>query len=145
MRTQQERIAESVRRLVLKATQTFPNSKITLHYPGQKAFPPIQHPQNKREISWGSAVMPNVHLAHHPILSIQRLRDHVRLHKDSVSIFGQTVRVSRLKSMTHQANGQPSANVGPSVSVCGPSFCSASLTVGTSQMKACWSSGGACR
>ena len=38
-----------------------------------------------------------------------------------------------LKPVTHKAYGRQSANVVQSVSVCGPSFCGVSHTVGTSQ------------
>lgn len=37
-----------------------------------------------------------------------------------------------LSVVTHQADGRPSASVGLSVSVCGPSLCGVSRTVGTS-------------
>ncbi|KAK1875656.1 Replication protein A 70 kDa DNA-binding subunit A [Dissostichus eleginoides] len=36
--------------------------------------------------------MPNVHLAHHPTLSIHSLHDHVHLRKDIVKVFAKTLK-----------------------------------------------------
>ncbi|KAJ8365369.1 hypothetical protein SKAU_G00142000 [Synaphobranchus kaupii] len=93
LRTQQERVAESVRRVAERATQTFPSSKITI----STILPRTDfHPQTIQRInaaiSRGCAPMPNVHIAHHPTLRLECLHDHVHLQKGLVSILARTLK-----------------------------------------------------
>ncbi|KAJ8348970.1 hypothetical protein SKAU_G00275590 [Synaphobranchus kaupii] len=93
LRTQQERVAESVRRVAERATQTFPSSKITI----STILPRTDfHPQTIQRInaaiSRGCAPMPNVHIAHHPTLRLDSLHDHVHLQKGLVSILARTLK-----------------------------------------------------
>ncbi|KAL0170992.1 hypothetical protein M9458_035588, partial [Cirrhinus mrigala] len=69
LRAQQERVADSVTRVAIKATQTFPTSKVVI-----STILPISdcHPRTiqrvNADISRRCAGMPNIHLAHHPTL-----------------------------------------------------------------------------
>ena len=40
---------------------------------------------------------------------------------------------ARLKALTHRVDGRPLTKVGPSVSICGPSFCGVSRTISSSR------------
>uniref|UniRef100_A0A8C9YD43 SGNH hydrolase-type esterase domain-containing protein n=1 Tax=Sander lucioperca TaxID=283035 RepID=A0A8C9YD43_SANLU len=93
LRLQQERVAESVKRVAQRATQTFPSSKIIIStiLPRRDFHPDTIHRINA-EISRGCGLMPNVHLAHHPTLNIHSLYDNVHLRKDTVSTFAKTLK-----------------------------------------------------
>lgn len=93
LRTQQERVAQSVTQVAIKATQTFPTSKIIISTILPRTdFHPRTIQRVNTDISRGCAGMPNVHLAHHPTLDIHNLHDHVHLRRDSVNVFAKNLK-----------------------------------------------------
>ncbi|KAL1272978.1 hypothetical protein QQF64_028840 [Cirrhinus molitorella] len=93
LRSQQDRVSDSLRAVVEKARETFPNSKITLSTLLQrKDFHPKTINKINSSISRHCALLPNVHLAHHPDLDTDCLYDHVHLYKNLVHIFANSTR-----------------------------------------------------
>ncbi len=87
-----------------KARETFPNSKITLSTLLQrKDFHPKTINKINSSISRHCALLPNVHLAHHPDLDTDCLYDHVHLYKNLVHIFAK-----RLKDVALNRTNQTS-------------------------------------
>ncbi len=87
-----------------KARETFPNSKITLSTLLQrKDFHPKTINKINSNISRHCAILPNVHLAHHPDLDTDCLYDHVHLYKNLVHIFAK-----RLKDVALNRTNQTS-------------------------------------
>jgi hypothetical protein len=104
LRSQQERVSDSLRAVVEKARETFPNSKITLSTLLQrKDFHPKTINKINSSISRHCALLPNVHLAHHPDLDTDCLYDHVHLYKNLVHIFAK-----RLKDVALNRTNQTS-------------------------------------
>ncbi|KAL7882100.1 hypothetical protein AOLI_G00089490 [Acnodon oligacanthus] len=64
------------------------------------------------EISRGCELMANVHLAHHPNLSIHSLHDHIHLHKDVVNTFAKNLKDVALDC---SPNSPPRSNRAPSL------------------------------
>lgn len=93
LRKQQERVAESLRRVAEQATQTFPSSKIIISTILPRTdFHPQTIQQINAAISRGCGKMPNVHIAHHPTLHLDNLHDHVHLQKGSVGILARKLK-----------------------------------------------------
>ncbi|MGH0119404.1 UNVERIFIED_CONTAM: hypothetical protein FKN15_022539 [Acipenser sinensis] len=91
--SQGENVAESVRRVAEKATKEFPGAKIVI----STLLPREDVPQHtiqriNSDISRGCALLPNVHLAHHPTLSTLHLYDHVHLDQEGVRIFAKNLK-----------------------------------------------------
>ncbi|XP_058863011.1 mucin-6-like [Acipenser ruthenus] len=91
--SQGEDVAESVRRVAEKATKEFPGAKIVI----STLLPREDVPQHtiqriNSDISRGCALLPNVHLAHHPTLSTLHLYDHVHLDQEGVRIFAKNLK-----------------------------------------------------
>ncbi len=104
LRSQQDRLSDSLRAVVEKARETFPNSKITLSTLLQrKDFHPKTIDKINSSISRHCALLPNVHLAHHPDLDTDCLYDHVHLYKNLVHIFAK-----RLKDVALNRTNQTS-------------------------------------
>ncbi|KAK1897144.1 Myosin-1, partial [Dissostichus eleginoides] len=85
LRSQQERVSESLRGVIEKASTTFPNSRV------ERPPPDTIHRINSN-MSRDCILRPNVHLAHHPTLDINCLYDHVHLYKNTVPIFARTLK-----------------------------------------------------
>lgn len=93
LRTQQERVAQSVTQVAIKATQTFTTSKIIISTILPRTdFHPRTIQRVNTDISRGCAGLPNIHLAHHPTLDIHNLHDHVHLRKDNVNVFAKNLK-----------------------------------------------------
>ncbi len=91
LRSKQERVAQSVTQVAIKATQAFPTSKISPpSYPELISTPVLLRVNT--DISRGCAGIPNVHLVHHPTLDIYSLHDHVHLRKDTVNVFAKNLK-----------------------------------------------------
>ncbi len=104
LRSQQDRVSDSLRAVVEKARETFPNSKITLFTLLQrKDFHPKTINKINSSISRHCALLPNVHLVHHPDLDTDCLYDHVHLYKNLVHIFAK-----RLKDVALNRTNQTS-------------------------------------
>ncbi len=96
LRSQQDRVSDSLRAVVEKARHTFPNSKIILSTLLQrKDFHPNTINKINSNISRHCAIVPNVYLAHHPDLDTDCLYDHVHIYKNLVHILAK-----RLKDVT---------------------------------------------
>ncbi|XP_078023017.1 uncharacterized protein LOC144462725 [Epinephelus lanceolatus] len=93
LRSQQERVSESLKRVIEKASTTFPNSRVVIStlLPRKDFHPDTIHRINN-SLSRDCARRPNVHLAHHPTLDISCLYDHVHLFKSTVPIFALTLK-----------------------------------------------------
>ncbi|KAL7857245.1 hypothetical protein SRHO_G00161440 [Serrasalmus rhombeus] len=110
---QQDRVADCVRRVAQAATQAFPSTKITIStiLPRRDIHPATIQKINA-EISRGCALVANVHLPHHPNLSIHSLHDHVHLHKDVVNTFAKNLKDVALG---RSPNSPPRSNRTPSL------------------------------
>ncbi len=93
LRREQERVGQLICRLAEKATETYPNTKITIStlLPRRDIHPDTIQRVNA-DISKGCARLPNVYLAHHPSLTIRDLYDHVHIRKDKVNVFAKTLK-----------------------------------------------------
>ncbi|KAK1891952.1 Platelet-activating factor acetylhydrolase IB subunit beta like [Dissostichus eleginoides] len=93
LRSQQERVSESLRGVIEKASTTFPNSRVVMStlLPRKDLHPDTIHRINSN-MSRDCILRPNVHLAHHPTLDINCLYDHVHLYKNTVPIFARTLK-----------------------------------------------------
>ncbi len=93
LRSKQERVAQSVTQVAIKATQAFPTSKILIStFLPRTDFHPRTIQRVNTDISRGCAGIPNVHLIHHPTLDIYSLHDHVHLRKDTVNVFAKNLK-----------------------------------------------------
>ncbi len=93
LRSQQDRVSDSLRAVLEKARETFPNSKITLSTLLQrKDFHHKTINKINSSISRHCTLLPNVHLAHHPDLDTDCLYDHVHLYKNLVHIFAKRLK-----------------------------------------------------
>ncbi len=88
LRREQERVGQLICRVAEKATEIYPNTKITIStlLPRRDIHPDTIQRANA-DISKGCARLPNVHLAHHPSITIRDLYDHVHIRKDKVNVF----------------------------------------------------------
>ncbi len=93
LRREQERVGQLICRVAEKATETYPNTKITIStlLPRRDIHPDTIQGVNA-DISKGCARLPNVYLAHHPSLTIRDLYDHVHIRKDKVNVFAKTLK-----------------------------------------------------
>ncbi len=93
LRREQERVGQLICRVAEKATETYPNTKITIStlLPRRDIHPDTIQRVNA-DISKGCARLPNVYLAHHPSLTIRDLYDHVHIMKDKVNVFAKTLK-----------------------------------------------------
>ncbi len=110
LRSQQDRVSDSLRAVVEKARETFPNSKITLSTLLQrKDFHPKTINKINSSISRHCALLPNVHLTHHPDLDTDCLYDHVHLYKNLVHIFAKRLKDVALNrtNQTSRTNPNP--------------------------------------
>lgn len=86
-------MSESLRRVIEKASTTFPNSRVAMLtlLPRKNFHPDIIHKINS-SVTRDCVLRPNVHLAHHPTLDLNFLYDHVRLLKNSPHLRPETER-----------------------------------------------------
>lgn len=108
LQTQQERVAQAVTHVAVKATQTFPTSKIVISTILPRTDFHLRTIQRiNTDISRGCAGMPNVHLVHHSTLSVHNLHDHIHLRKDSVNVLAKNLKdvaLGRTPDGTSQRN-----------------------------------------
>ena len=110
LRSQQEKVADSLRKITEKASTTFPTSKIIIStlLPRRDFHPHTIHRVNA-SISRDCALKPNVFLAHHPILGPDCLYDHVHLYREAVPILAKTLKdITFSRNLTNtQSNNWP--------------------------------------
>ncbi|KAL7864512.1 hypothetical protein AOLI_G00159320 [Acnodon oligacanthus] len=93
LRAQQERVAVSLRAVIEKAGNSFPNSKIVISILLPcKDFHPYTIQKINTSISRECALRPNIHLVHHPSLHTACLYGHVHLFKELVPVFAKTLK-----------------------------------------------------
>lgn len=104
LRNKQDRVSDSLRAVVDKARHTFPDSKIILSTLLQRRdFHPDTINKINASISRHCALLPNVHLAHHPDLDTDCLYDHVHLYKNLTHVLAK-----RLKDVALSRTSQTS-------------------------------------
>ncbi len=86
-------MAPVIRELAIRATQRFPEAKITL----STLLPCTDVPfhvihGNNVELSRSCALIPNVHLAHHKDIQPHHIYDHVHLNKQGVNVFARVMK-----------------------------------------------------
>ena len=88
LRTQQERVATSIRAVINKASNTFPNTKIVMCtlFPRKDFHHKIFLGINA-SISRDCALRPNIYLAHHPTLNMDNFYNDVQLKRENISTF----------------------------------------------------------
>ena len=93
LREEQERVGGLLRRVAERASESFPSSKITISaLLPRRDFHPLTIQRVNAEISRGCALLPNVHLAHHPTIGPWDLYDNVHLYKSAVGEFARTLK-----------------------------------------------------
>lgn len=93
LRPQQDRVADSLKRVIEKASTTFPNSRIVISTLLQRRdFHPRTIDRVNFSLSRDCALKTNVFLAQHPTLDLDCLYDNVHLHKEAVPIFAKTLK-----------------------------------------------------
>ena len=119
LRDQQERVATSLKAVINKASNTFPNTKIVMStLLPRKDFHPKTISGINASMSRDCALRPNVYLAHHPTLEINGLFDQVHLKKERVSVFARTLKDAALgripRSDRQNGRGESRAQASPS-------------------------------
>ncbi|XP_039605499.1 uncharacterized protein LOC120526407 [Polypterus senegalus] len=84
--------AKAVKRVAERATLEFPEARVVISTLLPRADTPL-HTINlvNAEIARGCAMLPNVHLAHHPAVNPWHLCDRVHLNQEGVRIFAKTL------------------------------------------------------
>ncbi|KAI4902900.1 hypothetical protein NFI96_005473 [Prochilodus magdalenae] len=89
--------AKAVRKVAERASTEFPESRIVIStLLARSDTPPHVINSINPEISRGCAILPNVHLAHHPTITPRDMYDRLHLHKDSVRLFAKTLKDAAL-------------------------------------------------
>ncbi|XP_030279699.1 histone-lysine N-methyltransferase set1-like isoform X2 [Sparus aurata] len=124
LRSQQERVSGSLRRVIEKASTSFPNSRVVMStlLPRKDFHPDTIHRINS-SMSRDCVLRPNVHLAHHPTLDVNCLYDHVHLFKNKVPIFARTLKdvaLNRDQSTPHRRSSSTHNPLRPTRPPTGP-------------------------
>ncbi|XP_048108459.1 uncharacterized protein LOC125300506 [Alosa alosa] len=128
LRTEQERVALSLKNVMEKASSNFPEAivmeKASSNFPEARVvistllprtdFHPDTINRINASISRDCAMKQNVFLAHHPLLNHNNLLDHVHLHKEAVPSFAKTLKdvalnrtIQRTSLPHHHQTGHP--------------------------------------
>ncbi|KAL7858501.1 hypothetical protein AOLI_G00186030 [Acnodon oligacanthus] len=108
----QDKVAVSLRAVIEKASNTFPNSKIIIStLLPHKDFHPYAIQKISACISRERALRPNTHLTYNPTLNTACLYDHALLFKELVPVFAKTLKDVTLKrnvtTLQRKAGGNP--------------------------------------
>ncbi|KAL1281629.1 hypothetical protein QQF64_000432 [Cirrhinus molitorella] len=92
-------VAPVIREVAIRATQRFPEAKITLSTLLPRTDVPFHviHGNNV-ELSRSCALIPNVHLAHHKDIRPHHMYDHVHLNKQGVRVFARVMKSTALEN-----------------------------------------------
>ncbi len=90
-------MAPVMRELAIRATQRFPEARITLSALLPRTDVPFHviHGNNV-ELSRSCALIPNVHLVHHKDIRPHHMYDHVHLNKQGVKVFARVMKSTAL-------------------------------------------------
>ncbi|KAJ8411961.1 hypothetical protein AAFF_G00142280 [Aldrovandia affinis] len=89
LRALQQHTATAVKKVAVRATQEFPESRLISTLLPRVDTPPHLIAAVNAEIAKGCATLPSVHLAHHPILGPWHLHNTVLLNRTGVKIFAK--------------------------------------------------------
>ncbi|XP_057210185.1 uncharacterized protein LOC130566612 [Triplophysa rosa] len=93
LRSEQERVGHLICRVVEKATEIYPTSKIIISpLLPRRDFHPDTIQRVNSDISKGCARLPNVHLTHHLTITVRDLCDHLHIRRDKVNVFAKTLK-----------------------------------------------------
>ncbi|KAL7838653.1 hypothetical protein AOLI_G00270570 [Acnodon oligacanthus] len=93
LRLEQERVGGLVCRVAERAAESFPNTKIIVStLLPRKDFHPATIQRVNADVARGCSLLPNVHLAHHSIITPYHLYDHVHLNKHMIKEFARTLK-----------------------------------------------------
>ncbi len=97
LRAMKGHVAPVMRELAIRATQRFPDARITLSALLPRTDVPFHviHGNNV-ELSRSCALIPNVHLAHHKDIRPHHMYDHVHLNKQGVKVFARVMKSTAL-------------------------------------------------
>ncbi|ROL55333.1 hypothetical protein DPX16_22809 [Anabarilius grahami] len=97
LRAMKGHVAPVIRETAIRATQRFPEAKITLSTLLPRTDVPFHAIHgNNVELSRSCALIPNVHLAHHKDIRPHHMYDHVHLNKQGVNIFARVLKSTAL-------------------------------------------------
>ncbi len=90
-------VAPVMRELAIRATQRFPEARITLSALLPRTDIPFHviHGNNV-ELSRSCALIPNVHLVHHKDIRLHHMYDHVHLNKQGMKVFARVMKSTAL-------------------------------------------------
>lgn len=102
-------VAPVIREVAIRATQRFPEAKITL----SALLPCTDVPfhvihGNNVELSRNCALIPNVYLAHHKDIRPHYMYDHVHLNKQGVKVFARVMKSTALGNAARNPNNKRS-------------------------------------
>ncbi|KAJ8347015.1 hypothetical protein SKAU_G00284160 [Synaphobranchus kaupii] len=93
LRALQQHTARAVRKVAVRATQEFPDSRVVISTLLPRAdTPPHIIASINAEITRGCATLPSVHLVHHPALGPWHLHDAMHLNRPGVIIFAKSLK-----------------------------------------------------
>ncbi|XP_066514798.1 uncharacterized protein [Hoplias malabaricus] len=93
LRAEQERVGGLVCGVAQRAAEAFPKAKIVIStLLPRKDFHPATIQRVNAEISRGCALIPNVHLAHHPSITPHHLHDHVHVNRQTIKTFAKKLK-----------------------------------------------------
>ncbi len=113
LRAMKGHVAHVMRELAIRATQHFPEERITLSslLPCTNVPFPVIHGNNV-ELFRSCALIPNVHLSHHKDIQPHHTYDHVHLNKQGVKVFARVMKSTALGNAP--GNSRNSNNKGSS-------------------------------
>ncbi|KAL1261294.1 hypothetical protein QQF64_006559 [Cirrhinus molitorella] len=114
-------VAPVIREVAIRATQHFPEAKITLSTLLPRPDVPFHviHGNNV-ELSRSCALIPKVHLAHYKDIRPHHMYDHVHFNKQGVRVFARVMKSTALENASknsrnpnNKRNSQPSRIIHP--------------------------------
>lgn len=112
-------VAPVLRELAIRASECFPEAKITLSTLLPRSDVPFHliHGNNV-ELSRTCALIPNVHLAHHKDIRPHHMHDYIHLNKKGVQLFAGVLKSTTLgrtnsRNLHSKSSSQPQRNVHP--------------------------------
>lgn len=114
LRATRGNVAPLLREVAIRASQRFPEAKITLSTLLPRSDVPFHviHGNNV-ELSRACALIPNVHLAYHKDIGPQHMYDYVHLNKTGVQAFARVLKGSALGSSGHNRPSQKQSSPYP--------------------------------
>ncbi|XP_016295923.1 uncharacterized protein LOC107653656 [Sinocyclocheilus anshuiensis] len=119
LRAAKGNVAPVLREVALRASERFPEAKITLSTLLPRSDVPLHVIHgNNAELSRSCALIPNVHLAYHKDIRPHHMYDYIHLNKKGVQLFARVLKSTAFgktgdKNLHSKSSSQPQRNVPP--------------------------------